>query len=135
MENKKVYRCVICETELSLMDLASMDPDTETCPQCGTYLPPVEIKNDVCVKINRDEIQLLVLYAKLLTEEIEEKSLQLWIDAMAGRIRSQFKKQGIKANMLSVEEAREIYDNMSRSTMGRAKDVTIKEAARIKGFN
>ena len=62
MENeaqKRALRCIVCGSEMS-----SEYSRQWKCPICGTIVAPAWIKHDMFLKLNWQDIRLLVLYSK-----------------------------------------------------------------------
>ncbi len=59
-QNKPEIRCVLCRAEVSI----AVGNVSEGCPNCGTPVLPMDIMDDVELKINWHELKLLCLWSE-----------------------------------------------------------------------
>ncbi len=74
---EKVVRCTQCRTELSMEELEKIAEKNfgkmDNCPTCGTESLPMDIKEDVEIKINWHELRILGMFAENWARHIGKK--------------------------------------------------------------
>lgn len=101
-------RCIDCGFEVT--EKEAEEKKLTCCPNCNSASIPMSSANDIELKINWQELRILVIWAERFAVAASDKSMSPTLYSIASRIKDQFKKLAVNNPLTLADDLGAVRD-------------------------